>query len=391
METKKSLDNVKSLTPFGASLADKIKLDDLINFPKKYKALEFIAKDVLTFSWQATAESKHVNIQAAQLVTFLVNWGDGTSEVFTGKGAVNIALSHTYAISGEYTVTIGGDGIAQIAEFVRIVRSDAFTYFDCSGSQVTKLNVSNCPVLQTLLCYNNQLQLSDLFAASQKISVQANKQLGTQNLSVQPVNIGQWIFSDQNKFNNIPTTFTVTKKRRPVLNRPDKPILFETVPAVLGTDYEINYNSIISFLVVGNYTVTMTNSSIVSHARFPAKVVVEITVKPARITFTWHTYGYCNITVGAEAGKAFTINWGDGTVETKTTTNSYKNIIISHTYAKKNEYTVVIESNYCCFIYLESCCNVDNELNNSYITKFDFSGCPAFSNHITCSREVIIT
>ena len=135
-------------------------------------------------------------------------------------------------------------------------------YLDCSRNQLTVLDVSENTKLTTLYCYDNRLPLSDLFAASEKITVQNNKRLGTQNLLPQTVVIGSAIdYSDQNIFAGKNTQFTVTKNNSPA---PE-------------SDYTIT-NGKITFTGLGKYTVTMTNEAIVSHENNPAKAIVEITV-----------------------------------------------------------------------------------------------------------------
>ena len=130
----------------------------------------------------------------------------------------------------------------------------------CSGNQLTTLNMSKNMALTELWCYNNRLTLSDLFAASERITKLYKKWLGTQNLLPQTISTGRELFSKQAVFNGIYTNYAVTKNNSPA---PESDI---TV-----TDGKIIFNR------SGNYTVTMTNEAVKSYY-YPAKVVVEVEV-----------------------------------------------------------------------------------------------------------------
>ena len=144
-----------------------------------------------------------------------------------------------------------------------ISANTALTSLNCYGNQLTALDLSANTELTNLQCYNNHLPLSDLFAASEKITEQNNKRLGTQNLRPQTVVIGSAIdYSDQILFGDTYTEFTVTQNNNPASE----------------SDYIITEDGKIIFTGIGKYTVTMTNEAIVSHATNPAKVMVEITV-----------------------------------------------------------------------------------------------------------------
>jgi hypothetical protein len=70
-------------------------------------------------------------------------------------------------------------------------------------------------------------------------------------------------YSSQRIFNGVNTVFTIEK---------------DSMPASANS-YSIN-NGIITFKDTGNYTVTMTNSAIISNENFPAEVIVDIKVNP---------------------------------------------------------------------------------------------------------------
>jgi len=124
------------------------------------------------------------------------------------------------------------------------------------------LDLSANTELTKLYCYWNRLPLSDLFAASERISEQENKRLGEQNLLPQTVIIDNEIdYSNQNIFNGIYTQFAVTKNYHPA---PE-------------SDYTLTGGKI-RFHCSGNYTVTMKNEAIISNESYPARVIVDIEV-----------------------------------------------------------------------------------------------------------------
>ena len=145
---------------------------------------------------------------------------------------------------------------------LNIANCSSLINFYCSDNQLTELHLINCPLLKELRCYNNKLQLSDLYAAHLLIEKQWDKYLGTQNLPSQTISQGDIVdFSAQRIFGGIPTNFVIEKNG---------------VPATL-TDYSID-NGKITFNSLGIYTVTMTNTVIVSDTDYPAVVIVEINV-----------------------------------------------------------------------------------------------------------------
>jgi len=145
----------------------------------------------------------------------------------------------------------------------------------CHWNKLSSLDVRNNPNLEYLACSSNQLPLTDLYAISEKIVNPENKWLGTQYLVTQTVNVGDMVdFSTQAMINGIPTVFTVTENGAPAS----------------VADYSINNGKIV-FNAAGNYTVTMTNSAIVSHTNAPAQVIADF---KAVNNLTYHS-DYLNI------------------------------------------------------------------------------------------------
>jgi len=142
---------------------------------------------------------------------------------------------------------------------------EEYDWIDCSDNRLTTLYL---PVLKLgyLYCYNNHLQLSDLFTATQNVTLRGNsyKQLGPQTLGPQVIAIGSPIdYSDQYEFDGTTTVFAVTKNSN---------------PAIVNVDYT-EISGIITFNTAGIYTITMTNAAILERkGGTAAEMVVEFTV-----------------------------------------------------------------------------------------------------------------
>jgi len=174
-----------------------------------------------------------------------------TNQLTTLDVSGNTALTSLWCINNRLTT-------------LNVSANTELTELDCSINQLTTLDVSANTKLTGLYCHTNCLPLSDLFAASEKITVQNNKTLGPQNLLPQTIVIGSTIdYSDQSIFGGKNTQFIITKNNSPA---PE-------------SDYTLTPDGKITFTSLGNYTVTMTNEAIVSRVSNPAKVIVDVTVK----------------------------------------------------------------------------------------------------------------
>ena len=245
----------------------------------------------------------------------------------------------------------------------------------CSNNQLNSLNLTNNAALTALHCDTNHLPLSDLYAASQKIVVQSDKGLGHQTLPPQTVFTGDTLFQTESVFNSVYTNYAVTKNG---------------VPASVN-DYTIANGTLI-FNDTGIFTATMTNAAIVSDVSFPAEVVVDIEVLPApitvitdTITFTWTTgadfFGFI-----ATLDEPFTVNWGDGTIDTFTGTGYLDGCL--HIYSDTNDYTVTVAA---------STANCRFTLfyhypvyNNDPVTSLDVSKSPALE-YLVCVGSLLDT
>jgi len=133
---------------------------------------------------------------------------------------------------------------------------------------------------------------------------------------------------------------------------------------------------------------------------FSVKLAAQDTINT--ITFTWNTDGG-NITIGGTANEEFTIDWGDGTVETRTP-DIYESIV--HMYATHGKYTVTIAGSTvnCRFtdfrfsvifdfqvssLTLTGCSDLQTlYCYNGILTELDLSGCPNLT-HVGCSYNQI--
>lgn len=86
---------------------------------------------------------------------FSVNWGDGIDQNFTATSQEK-SIPHTYALSGEYTVTITGKYITKL---------------DVAGNNVTTLTLEKAPSLKQLYCQENKLTSLNLQNADSVITV----------------------------------------------------------------------------------------------------------------------------------------------------------------------------------------------------------------------------
>ena len=299
------------------------------------------AQDTIQFTWNATAwEQIAFGIIATADEQFSIEWGDGNTYQMIGTDASQVIAYFYYSESKEYMVTITSNtpdcfftqlGVARIPALglyysfntvdvskcpslkslnidhsnlttldvtantalqslachynqltsLDLSKNTALTYLNCSSNQLTSLDLSKNTALQNLVCndnqltsldiskntaltslscYNNRFQLSDLYNFSKKTSLLV-KSLGTQRLDSQTIKINELVdFSSQAIFDGIETIFTIEKNGT----------------LALLSNYDIN-NGIITFYDTGDYTITMTNTAIVSHT-FPAKVIAEINV-----------------------------------------------------------------------------------------------------------------
>ncbi|MDR2972028.1 MAG: hypothetical protein LBU83_08890, partial [Bacteroidales bacterium] len=96
-----------------------------------------------------------------------------------------------------------------------------------------------------------------------------------------------------------------------------------------------------------------------------------------KITFTWQVneeFPYYYISFSSTVGEPFTINWGDGNIETKVCEDSIYTMALEHVYETGGKYTVTFEAaNHNCRFK-----SFDSELCG--ILSFDLTGCSALTS-----------
>jgi hypothetical protein len=244
----------------------------------------------ITFTW-VCENSKEFSIRATTSREFTVEWGDGsTVDTYTGSGTS--AISHDYSNPGTYTVTVTAKTIDCKFTYLYIESknisslniSDAFsltqlrcydnqltsldlsnntalTDLRCYDNQLTGLDISNNTALGYIFCYNNAIPLADLYATSQKSSVESSKRLGPQTLPQQTVALNVAVPVDA-VFNGTNTDFVMGKLGGTLIE---------------GIDYTRSGGTF-TFLTSGIYTFEITNPAITSSSSYPAKVIATYVV-----------------------------------------------------------------------------------------------------------------
>ena len=221
------------------------------------------ASDSIVFGWLGRY-SNCLAFNATNGSDFDVNWGDSEIESYRGTGK-NQTIYHAYTVETSYTVILNGEngcnfttlhlaGLQLTALDLRATANLRILY--CENNQLSTLYLPNGDGLTFIQCFNNSLQLSDLYAISEKISNANNKRLGMQKLEKQILAGNTLDLSSQATFGGEETVFTID-----------------------GCSSCSVSGGVITFPSAGTYTVTMTNAAIVSHPNYPAQVVVDIVVE----------------------------------------------------------------------------------------------------------------
>jgi hypothetical protein len=317
------------------------------------------AQQSITFKWDALAgvQKTFAPVGSETGQSIIVNWGDGTApQTFTTglQGLVN--ATHTYATAGNFQVTTTeGAGCT-------------LTGMRCHEAQLTDLNVSNVASMVGFWCYDNHLQLSHLYAVSQKISFSTTKRLGPQNLKPQflPLN-GTANFSAQTNFGGTNTVFTVFKNEAPAA----------------PSDYTMS-GGVFTFLTVGEFVIKMTNAAITTHSSYPAEVYATFFVGMQHFEFTWEALSGVEkdwFDVKATQNQPFTVYWGDGTADSYTG-NGSGYVFPKKTYAVTGDYTVTVAAT------TANCKFTDLGLAEMDITAVDISNSPTLT-YFTCRQNKI--
>ncbi|MDR0728604.1 MAG: YDG domain-containing protein [Prevotellaceae bacterium] len=210
----------------------------------------------------------------------------------------------------------------------------------CDNNVIPALNITNNSVLSVLHCHNNAIPLANLYTLSNAISNTNTKWLGTQRLDTVTISTGVATPVDA-VLGSVNTVFTVNNGT-----------------AVEGVDYTINYTTqTIMFNFPGMYTVKMTNTAIISNTSYPAEVWRTYNVIGlSSITFVWQGGTGKSFKITAPVGEQFTVDWGDGNVDTLTGNGlgMASALTPTHNYANtsNNTVTVTANSSTCQFAYL---------------------------------------
>ncbi len=318
---------------------------------------------IISFAWTAETSSKFISVQATQGKTFTVDWGDDSTNTYTGNGLSNINPSHTYNDNKDYTVTVIGDVAdcfitylnvwGKSLKLLDVSGAPALQTLYCDYNYLAALDVSKNTALKTLDCYNNAIPFANLYTASQILKGNsATGSLGAQTLQQEAaLNIA---VPYDSVFNGAGTKCIITKQGG---------------AAVKGIDYD-TAGGRITFKTAGFYTLEISNDSIKSNSSYPAKVIANYAAGMPRqnIDFTWISnkettkYAYFSAT----SGQRVVVHWGDGD-STIYTGNGTNTISIDHTYTDSNSYNVSI-SGRCLFTYLS--------VNSSEVTVLDVSNAP---------------
>jgi Leucine-rich repeat (LRR) protein len=192
-----------------------------------------------------------LNLQANKHLRNLNCVGNGLTDL---NVEANTALLHLYCSSNFLTD-------------LNLQTNTALGWLDCSKNQLTNLSIADIHFV-SISCYDNHLQLSDLYNASEKVSNLYGKNLGTQHLGTQVIMLNDSTkidYSTQTEFGDTATVFTILNKSG------------NSAPSV---DYTL-YDGVIMFNYADKYKIIMTNSAITSHPSHPAEVVAEFWVANA--------------------------------------------------------------------------------------------------------------
>ncbi|GAP71556.1 bacterial Ig-like domain [Candidatus Symbiothrix dinenymphae] len=241
----------------------------------------------ITSDWTAATTAKSFTLEANNR-DFTVDWDDGNTETYTGKGTgTSLTLSHTYAAAGDYTVSIAAvDG------------SCAFYTLDLSNKELTSLTLST-PTLTTLNVSNNRLTLSQLKDITDQ-SGTASVTYGVQTLPqvVTDINVEHVI---DDTYNN--STVSVRKKR------------FADWSVAAGGDYtwtqgdgKIKFNT-----DQWQYEVTLENAALTGASVKQTFEVGDMPSPNVKVTFriTDPTVQKPKLYVDIPAGKSITVDYGD--------------------------------------------------------------------------------
>jgi len=130
---------------------------------------ETVSSDTLSWVWDVTSlVSTHTKTCTLTFLDSLnIDWGDGSKESIPDSLSAK-TLTHIYTSGISYSCSVSGRGITGFkAESKRIISIDThaapyLNYLNCTGCQVTSLNLTNNPELLSLYCGGNELSSLNL-------------------------------------------------------------------------------------------------------------------------------------------------------------------------------------------------------------------------------------
>ncbi len=216
----------------------------------------------------------------------------------------------------------------------------ALKWLECYNNLLLSLDVSKNLKLANIECYNNAISFPDLYTASQRIININYKSLGTQILPSVTVALNESIdLSDKMEIGGKKTVVVVKK---------------DDGEAIENTDYTFIDNKL-CLKTDGIYKIEMTNIAIGSSFNFPAKVILVyiagLVTERQQITFTCKGSAIPKkVITQASPLRRYTIDWGDGHVDTCAGWNT--KVTLEHEYTTEDEFVVKITSNdKDCFFY----------------------------------------
>ncbi|GHT80025.1 hypothetical protein FACS189467_1010 [Bacteroidia bacterium] len=340
----------------------------------------------ITLDTKGSADSTVFSLSASYGQPFDVNWGDGTTETYTGETAL-LTLVHKYTTAGSKSVSITApfttlltglnanhnDGHS-VFTALDVTKAPALERLLCENHKLTTLDVRNNLWLGRLDCgYNHRLTTLQLSTATNGVAKysSASIQVECQNNRIDTVEIGTRHIIDcsnnaislQGAYNikQTATSSTIGDQNRWLSG--EATVLIPLVePATLGssvatvvtvknsagstitTGFTYTPGTGITFDANGYYTVELTNAAIITSSG-TTKVIYNFNVGMGvqSITFDWAAATTAKTFTLAEANnRDFTVDWGDSNTETYTGKGTGTSLTLSHTYAAEGDYTVNI-------------------------------------------------
>ncbi|MCM1041533.1 MAG: InlB B-repeat-containing protein [Bacteroides sp.] len=142
-----------------------------------FAATTLAKSDTIRLVWEATASfEKKFSFKGTDGGNFTVNWGDGNTENITATDEYeDLDVAHTYSKSDLYQITLSASDTGDSDSKIRVLNCSntqvsildlsnctSLISLDCRWNRLTTLGLSNCPSLKILNCENNKLTTLDI-------------------------------------------------------------------------------------------------------------------------------------------------------------------------------------------------------------------------------------